>query len=193
MQASLQRQRAQYGRELATVQTDYIQNWKGKGADGISAKWTERACGWFPLFADAMRMERYCRSAGFTPEQTDRLFTFQPLEYSGNLYSEEHKRALSVTGATAQMGIEQGERGKRFVLRINGKNILDWFREQFERLLRRIRPTIQQPQRKTRDSNCNDYKYLCANIKMQEILLRFLHFHIFAFEERKLSSRHFRI
>ena len=40
---------------------------------------------------------------------------------------------------TAQMGIEQGEKGKRFVLRINGKNILDWFREQFERLLRRIR------------------------------------------------------
>lgn len=32
MQASLQRQRAQYGRELATVQTDYIQNWKGKGS-----------------------------------------------------------------------------------------------------------------------------------------------------------------
>lgn len=30
LQASLQRQRAQYGRELATVQTDYIQNWKGK-------------------------------------------------------------------------------------------------------------------------------------------------------------------
>ena len=97
-----------------------------------------------------MRMERYCRSAGFTPEQTDRLFTFQPLEYSGNLYSEEHKRDLSVTGATAQMGIEQGEKGKRFVLRINGKNILDWFREQFERLLRRIRPAMQQPQRKNK-------------------------------------------
>lgn len=39
LQASLQRQRAQYGRELATVQTDYIQKTgKGKGADGISAK-----------------------------------------------------------------------------------------------------------------------------------------------------------
>lgn len=151
LQASLQRQRAQYGRELATVQTDYIQKLeREKDRTAYLQKWTERACGWFPLFADAMRMERYCRSAGFTPEQTDRLFTFQPLEYSGNLYSEEHKRALSVTGATAQMGIEQGEKGKRFVLRINGKNILDWFREQFERLLRRIRPTIQQPQRKNR-------------------------------------------
>ena len=151
LQASLQRQRAQHGRELATVQTDYIQKLeRERERTAYLQKWTERACGWFPLFADAMRMERYCRSAGFTPEQTDRLFTFQPLEYSGNLYSEEHKRDLSVTGATAQMGIEQGERGKRFVLRINGKNILDWFREQFERLLRRIRPAMQQPQRKNK-------------------------------------------
>ncbi len=133
------------------MQTDYIQKLeRERERTAYLQKWTDRACGWFPLFADAMRMERYCRSAGFTPEQTDRLFTFQPLEYSGNLYSEEHKRALSVTGATAQMGIEQGEKGKRFVLRINGKNILDWFWEQFERLLRRIRPTIRQPQRKNR-------------------------------------------
>lgn len=151
LQASLQRQRAQYGRELATVQTDYIQKLeRERERTAYLQKWTDRACGWFPLFADAMRMEGYCRSAGFTPEQTDRLFTFQPLEYSGNLYSEEHKKSLSVTDVTAQMGIEQGEKGKRFVLRINGKNILDWFREQFERLLRRIRPTIQQPQRKNK-------------------------------------------
>ena len=151
LQASLQRQRAQYGRELATVQSDYIQKLeRERERTAYLQKWTDRACGWFPLFADAMRMEGYCRSAGFTPEQTDRLFTFQPLEYSGNLYSEEHKKSLSVTDVTAQMGIEQGEKGKRFVLRINGKNILDWFREQFERLLRRIRPTIQQPQRKNK-------------------------------------------
>lgn len=151
LQASLQRQRAQHGRELATVQTDYIRKLERERERAAHLqKWTDRACGWFPLFADAMRMEKYCHSAGFTPEQTDRLFTFQPLEYSGNLYSEEHRRSLSVTDATAQMGIEQGEKGKRFVLRINGKNILDWFREQFEKLLRRIRPTVQQPQKKSR-------------------------------------------
>ena len=67
-------------------------------------KWTERACRWFPPFSDAMCLEKFYRSAGFTPEQTDRLFTFQPLEYSGNLYFEEHKRSLSVTDITAQMG-----------------------------------------------------------------------------------------
>lgn len=151
LQASLQRQRAQHGRELATVQADYIRKLERERERAAHLqKWTDRACGWFPLFADAMRIEKYCHSVGFTPEQTDRLFTFQPLGYSGSLYSEEHKRSLSVTDATAQMGIEQGETGKRFVLRINGKNILDWFREQFERLLRRIRPTVQQPQRKSR-------------------------------------------
>ncbi|WP_270411507.1 hypothetical protein [Bacteroides eggerthii] len=53
------------------------------------------------------------------------------------------------TFVIAQMGIEQGEKGKRFVLCIDGKNILDWFRKQFERLLRQIRPTGQQLQRKS--------------------------------------------
>ena len=96
LQASLQRQRAQHGRELATVQTDYIQKLeRERERTAYLQKWTERACGWFPLFADAMRMERYCHSAGFTPEQTDRLFTFQPLEYSGNLYSERSEEHTS--------------------------------------------------------------------------------------------------
>ena len=148
---SLQNEIAAREESIGDLQADYIQKLeRERERTAYLQKWTDRACGWFPLFADAMRMERYCRSAGFTPEQTDRLFTFQPLEYSGNLYSEEHKKSLSVTDVTAQMGIEQGEKGKRFVLRINGKHILDWFREQFERLLRRIRPTIQQPQRKNK-------------------------------------------
>ena len=70
-------------------------------------KWINRACRWFPLFDDAFRMEKFCLAAGFTMEQTDRLFTFRPLEYSGNLYSEEYRRSLSVTNATAQIKIVQ--------------------------------------------------------------------------------------
>lgn len=110
------------------MQTDYIRKLeREKEQTAHLQKWTDRACGWFPLLADAMRMEKYCHSVGFTTEQTDRLFTFQPLEYNRSLYSEEHKKSLSITDVTAQIRIEQDEKGKRFVLRINGKNILDWF------------------------------------------------------------------
>ena len=150
LQASLQRQRAQYGRELATVQTDYIQKLErekertaylqnGRSVRAAGSLFSPTRCAWR---GTAIRQaSRPSRRTGFS--RSSRWST------AGNLLLPRNTReALAVTGATAQMGIEQGERGKRFVLRINGKNILDWFREQFERLLRRIRPTMQQPQRK---------------------------------------------
>ena len=180
LQASLQRQRAQYGRELATVQTDYIQKLeREKERTAYLQKWTERACGWFPLFADAMRMERYCRSAGFTPEQTDRLFTFQPLEYSGNLYSEEHKRALSVTGATAQMGIEQEREGNALSCASTGRTSSTGSGSSSRGCSDGYDQRYSNRNGKTRDSNCNDYKYLCANIKNAGNIIALSAFFIF--------------
>ena len=127
LQASLQRQRAQYGRELATVQTDYIQKLeRERERTAYLQNGRIVRAGWFLLFADAMRM-RYCRSAGFTPEQTDRLSPSSRWN-TAETSTPKSTRKPPVTDVTAQMGIEQGEKGKRFVLRINGKNILDWFR-----------------------------------------------------------------
>lgn len=51
LQASLQRQRAQHGRELATVQTDYIQKLeREKERTAYLQKWTERAWRLVPSF-----------------------------------------------------------------------------------------------------------------------------------------------
>ena len=145
----IQEQRRQHGRELTEVQAKYIkeQN-EQKGETNALKKWINRACRWFPLFDDAFRMEKLCLAAGFTMEQTDRLFTFRPLEYSGNLYSEEYRRSLSVTNATAQIKIVQEDKKQRFVLHINGKNIFDWFKEQFYKLYNNLKqsthPTIKK-------------------------------------------------
>lgn len=119
---------------------------KGKGADGTPAKMDGPGVRVVPA---SCRRDAHGEVLPFGRLQTDCLFTFQPLEYNRSLYSEEHKKSLSITDVTAQIRIEQDEKGKRFVLRINGKNILYWFREQFEKLLRRIRPTIQQSQQKS--------------------------------------------
>ena len=145
----IQEQRRQHGRELTEVQAKYIkeQN-EQKGETNALKKCINRACRWFPLFDDAFRMEKFCLAAGFTMEQTDRLFTFRPLEYSGNLYSEEYRRSLSVTNATAQIKIVQEDKKQRFVLHINGKNIFDWFKELFYKLYNNLKqsthPTIKK-------------------------------------------------
>ena len=150
LQIMMQEQQKQHRKELIEIQARSIKEQNGqKERMDIMQKWISRACKWFPLFDDAFRMEKLCRSAGFSTEQTDCLFTFKPFEYSGNLYSEEHRRNVSVTNAIAQIKIIQDEKKQRFALHINGKNILDWFKEQFEKLRQVVHPNIQ-PQRKSK-------------------------------------------
>lgn len=144
LQTMMQEQQIQYRKKLTEVQARSIKEQNGqKERMDIMQKWINRACKWFPLFDDAFRIEKLCRSAGFTFEQTDRLFSFKPLEYSGNLYSEEHKRGISVANAIVQIKVAQDEKKQHFVLCINGKNVFDWFKEQFEKLRQVVRPNIQ--------------------------------------------------
>ncbi|MCM0383374.1 plasmid recombination protein [Bacteroides fragilis] len=144
LQIMVQEQRGQYRRALVGVEARYIKELNGLNEkNNAMQKWIDRACGWYPLFNDAFRMEKLCRSVGLTSQQTDWLFTFKPLKYSGSLYSEEYKQSLSVTTITIQIRIERDDKGKRFVLHIDGQNILDWFRKQFEKLRQFIRPTMQ--------------------------------------------------
>lgn len=75
------------------------------------------------------------------------------MEYSGNLYSEEHKRGISVTNAIAQIKIVQDEKKQRFVLCINGENVFDWFKEQFNKLYQNLKPSIRQSAKKVKGMN----------------------------------------
>ena len=52
------------------------------------------------------------------------------LEYSGELYSEEHKRKFMAKEVKAKVFSDKG----KFVLTIDLKPIGDWFKEQFEKL-----------------------------------------------------------
>ena len=58
----------------------------------------------------------------------------KPMEYSGELYSDEHKRRFKANDVTAQVGRLEG----KLMLAINGANIGEWFKEQFERLRENI-------------------------------------------------------
>ena len=45
---------------------------------------------WFPQIKDMINIERLCLAVGFNKEQTATLLTGKPIEYNGELYSEEH-------------------------------------------------------------------------------------------------------
>ena len=131
----------QHNKQLLEIQEKHIavQNTQQKEISALK-KWLDRAYKWFPLLADAMRIEKLCRLVGFTSEQTEQLLTLKPLEYSGTLYSEEHKRNFNVTRISARIVIEPTDK-RKFALHIDGKGVSEWFREQYEKL----RQTVRQP------------------------------------------------
>ncbi|WP_294481736.1 MobV family relaxase [uncultured Bacteroides sp.] len=143
LQSNLQDMQQQHNRQLMKIQQEHI-SFQGEQQKEISAlkKWIDKACKWFPLFADVFRMERLCRSVGFTPEQTDKLLTLKPMEYSGTLYSEEHRRQFSATQVSVRIVIEPTDK-RKFALHINGQGISEWFKEQFDKLRQSVRQTVQ--------------------------------------------------
>lgn len=85
---------------------------------------------WFPQIRDMLNLEKSCLSAGFNQEQTMVLMTGKTIEYSGELYSEEHKRKFMAKEIKAKICTDKG----RFVLTIDFRPIGEWFKEQFEKL-----------------------------------------------------------
>ena len=69
----------------------------------------------------------------------------KPIEYSGELYSEEHKRKFKAKDIKAKVFSDNG----KLVLTVDLRPIGGWFKEQFEKLQQMMfRPV--QPQRKDR-------------------------------------------
>ena len=100
---------------------------------------------WFPQIKDMINIERLCLAVGFNKEQTATLLTGKPIEYNGELYSEEHKRKFIAKDVKAKVFSDNG----KFILTVDLRPIGEWFREQFEKLRQSIlQPVI--PQRKGR-------------------------------------------
>lgn len=100
---------------------------------------------WFPQIKDMIDIERLCLAVDFNKEQTATLLTGKPIEYSGELYSMEHKRKFMAKDVKAKVFSDSG----KFILTIDLRPIGEWFREQFDKLKQGIcRPVQPQTKRK---------------------------------------------
>ncbi len=92
-----------------------------------------KAVKWFPYFREMIRMESVCRTVGFDDEQTATLIKGKPLEYSGELYSEEHDCKFTVERVTAQITSDPTDK-RKLQLNIDKIPFKEWCREKFEKL-----------------------------------------------------------
>ena len=153
LQDRIQTMQTDHSRQMAEVERKHrreIADKEAKHKQEISFLKTiiARAAAWFPYFREMLRIENLCRLIGFDERQTTTLVKGKPLEYAGELYSEEHGRKFTTEKAGFQV-VKDPTDGTRLVLAIDRKPIAEWFKEQFEKLRQNIRRPIQ-PQRKSK-------------------------------------------
>ena len=102
-----------------------------------------KAVKWFPYFREMLRMESVCRTVGFDDKQTVTLIKGKPLEYSGELYSEEHDCKFTVERVTAQITPDPTDK-RKLQLNIDKIPFKEWCKEKFEKL----RQTLRSPKQR---------------------------------------------
>lgn len=100
----------------------------------------------FPKLSENLQMAQLCRSIGLAVEAIKEIFTGKEVTVTGKLHSSEHDRYFDVQDAKLQLYKEKNN-PEKLHLSLNGQNILDWFKQQFNKLNQTIRrPIIQSKQ-----------------------------------------------
>lgn len=95
----------------------------------------------FPYFREMFRIENLYCLVEFDERQTATLVKGKPLEYSGELCSEEYGRKFTTEKAGFQV-LKVHTDGTRSILAIDRKPIAEWFRERFDKLRQAIRRPV---------------------------------------------------
>ncbi len=88
-----------------------------------------RAKRWFPMLEAHLQMEDLCRKIGLTVEQIGVLLTGKAVNFSGSLYSEEHRRKFNVENAEIKV-FSDSTKPNQLLLYINRQPMVEWFKEQ---------------------------------------------------------------
>ena len=138
LQTKIQTIQADHSREQTVMQTRHVAEktdlTKRHKKEVILLKSIiSKATTWFPYFREMIRMENVCRTVGFDNEQTATLIKGKLLEYSGELYSEEHNCKFTVEQVTAQLTPAPTNK-RKLQLYIDKVPFNEWCREKFEKL-----------------------------------------------------------
>ncbi|MDE6508462.1 MAG: plasmid recombination protein [Alistipes sp.] len=157
LQAKILTMQAEHSRELTAIQAQHTTETANltkqhKKEMSLLKAVISKAVNWFPYFREMIRMENVCRTVGFDDEQTAILIKGQPLEYSGELYSEEHNCKFPVERVTVQITPAPTDK-RELQLNIDKVPFKEWCREKFEKLREAFCQSVQRQQK------CNGPKF----------------------------------
>ena len=138
LQTKIQTMQSEHSRELTTMQARQAAEMtnltkRHESEMSLLKAIISKATMWFPYFREMLRMESVCRTVGFDDEQTTTLIKGKPLEYSGELYSEEHNCKFAVERVTAQIMPNSTDK-RKLQLNIDKVPFMEWCRGKFEKM-----------------------------------------------------------
>jgi len=92
----------------------------------------------FPNLKERLRITQFCKGIGLTIDGTKKLFNGEYLSVTGKLYSSEYSQSFEVKNAKLQL-FKDRDNPDKLKLSLNGKNILDWFRQKYQELRQSVR------------------------------------------------------
>lgn len=144
LQTKIQTMQTEHSRQMLEIQQKHIKELQTKDTEHKKelsrlTALLNKTLKWFPQIKSMLNLERLCLAIGFNQEQTAVLMMGKPLEYSGELYSEEHKRKFRAKDVKAKVFTDKG----KFILTINLRPIGDWFKGRFEKFSQTVKQSIQ--------------------------------------------------
>lgn len=99
----------------------------------------------FPQLNERLRIAQLCKGIGLAVDAIKRLFKGEEIMVTGTLHSSEHSRSFKVQNIKLQL-LKDKDNPNKLKLFINGKYIIDWFKQKYQELKQSVR-TIQQPEK----------------------------------------------
>ncbi len=96
----------------------------------------------FPSLSERLRIAQLCKGIGLTIEVIKKLFNGESVTVNGKLRSPEHKQEFNVQDAKLQLFKDRSNPDK-LLLKLNGQNIIEWFKEQFGKFRQTVRTNIK--------------------------------------------------
>ena len=148
LKAQMQLMQEQHGKQIRNLQG--IHNRELEARDKEISRLNillEKAFKWFPMLREMLRMEKLCAAIGFTKDMIDRLLTKkEAIQCSGKIYSEEHRWKFDIKNDIFRVEKHPMDSGK-LMLTINRQPIVQWFKEQWEKLQQNLRNSVQREQK----------------------------------------------
>lgn len=98
----------------------------------------------FPTLSERLRIVQLCKGVGLAIETIKQLFNGESVSVTGKLHSHEHNQDFDVQDAKLQL-FKDKDNPDKLMLSINGKNILDWFKQKYQEVKQAVRLHIKPP------------------------------------------------